>query len=91
MLLDEKRPIAENEAPKDVEQVSEQAVEPAQDVPLITKEEFAAQMQRLAERARAAGLNPIRALAQTYIKQGVVMLDSILGALENRASPRKKE
>ena len=83
---DEKPLIAENEAPKEVEQ----AIEPAQDAPL-TKEEFSAQMQRLAKRARAAGLSPLQVMAQTYAKRGMAILDGLLGALENADSPKKKE
>ena len=48
MATDEKHPIAENE--------------PEQEAPL-TKEEFTVQLRRLTERARAAGLHPVHAMA----------------------------
>lgn len=84
MSPDEKRPIAENEAPKEVEQVSEQ------DTPL-TQEEFEAQMQRLTERAKAAGLNPIQTMLHSYASRGRAIINSLLGALENADSAKKKE
>lgn len=65
------------------------AVEPEQDVPL-TQEAFAAQMHQLTERAKAAGLNPIQVMAQTYAKQGMVILEGLLGALANTDSVKKK-
>ena len=80
MSPDEQRPIAENEVPEEVEQ----------DAPL-TKEAFAAQIQRLAERARAAGFNPIRAMAQTYAKQGLAIVEGLLVALENENNSKKKK
>mgnify|MGYP001561616970 CR=1 FL=1 len=71
-----KPPIAENEA---------------QDAPL-TQEEFAAELQRLNERARAAGLKPVQAMAHTYLRQGMVMLEGFLASLEiNDSSKKKKE
>ena len=76
MPPDEKHPIAENE--------------PEQEAPL-TKEEFTAQMQRLTERARAAGLNPIHTMAHTYAKQGMNILEGLLASLENANSTRKKK
>ncbi len=83
MPSDEKQPIEENDVPKKNE-------DPAQDVPL-TKEEFAAQMQRLTERARAAGLNPIQTMARTYANLGMAMLNGILASLENADSSKKKK
>ena len=80
MPPDKKRPIDEDEAPKEVEQ----------DGPL-TKEAFSAEMGRLAERARAAGLNPIRAMAQTYARQGLAVVEGLLVALENKDNAKKKE
>ena len=83
-MSDEKPPIAENEAPKEVE------IEPAQDASL-TKEQFEAQIQQLAERARVAGLNPIRAMAQTYIRQGMAMVEGLLASLESNDSSKEKK
>ena len=85
MSPDEKRPIAENEAP----QVSEQAIEPAQDNPMTT-EIFKAQLHQLTERARAAGLSPIRVLIQTYAKRGEALVNIVLAGLENADEPKKK-
>ena len=81
----EDRPIEEKQAPKE-------------DAPL-TQEQYDAQMQQLAERARAAGLNPLQALAHTYVRQGaatvrqgVARLEDFLTSLENKEEkPRKKE
>lgn len=78
MSPDEKRPIAESEAPKE------------QDAPL-TQEMFAAQMQRLTERARAAGLSPIQTMLQTYAERGRTIIEGMLGAFENEDSSKKKE
>ena len=89
MAADKKRTTAEDEAPKKVEEVSGQAIEPVQDAPL-TKEEFAAQMQQLTERAKAAGLNPIHTMAQTYVKQGMAIVEGLLASLEHETSSKKK-
>ena len=86
---DEKPPIAEQEAPQEVEQVSEQAIEPAQDNPMTT-EIFKAQLHQLTERARAAGLSPIRMLIQAYAKRGEALVNSVLAGLENADEPKKK-
>jgi hypothetical protein len=94
-MINEKEPskvlpyenLVENEAPK--EQVPGQAIEP-QEAPL-TKEMFSAQMQRLTERAKAAGLNPIQTLAKTYVKQGMVIIEALLASLEEDRSKKKKE
>ncbi len=72
--MPDEKPTAENEV---------------QDAPL-TKEEFSAQMQRLTERAKAAGLNPLQTLAQTYAKRGMCIIEGLLASLENEA-PKKKE
>lgn len=80
MPPDEKPPIAENDVPKEAEH----------DAPL-TKEEFAEQMQRLAERARAAGLNPIQTMARTYIKHGMTIIEGLLESLENVDGSKKKK
>ena len=75
MSPDEKRPTVE---------------EPAQDAPL-TQEQFAAQMQQLAKRARAAGLKPLQTLAQTYAKRGMAILEGLLDSLESGDSSKKKK
>ena len=76
MSPDEKHPIAEKG--------------PGQEAPL-TKEEFAAQMQQLTKRARAAGLNPIQTLAHTYTKQFMAIVEGLLASLENANSAKKKK
>ena len=75
MATDEKPPIAEKG--------------PEQDAPL-TKEEFTTSLQRLIERARAAGLHPIHTMAKTYAKQGMTILEGLLASLENANSEKKK-
>ena len=69
------------------------ADEPEQDAPL-TKEEFTAQLQRLTERAKAAGLHPIRTMAHTYAKQGMSIgrgiLAAIMDGLEGDDGSKKK-
>lgn len=83
MPPDEKHPIAENEATNEVEQNAP-----------ITDEQLAAQMERLAEQAKAAGLNPIKIMVQTYAKKGraasLALLDGLLGAIEDDDTPKKK-
>ena len=78
----DERPIPEHTVPQESES--------AQDAPL-TKEQFAAQMQLLTDRARAAGLNPLHTLVQTYAKQGMTLLESMLAALEEKADNSKKK
>ena len=68
---------------------SEQAVEPAQVVPL-TKETFSAQIQRLTERAKAAGWSPLHTMVQTYVKRGMAVIEGLLTGLENEDSSKKK-
>mgnify|MGYP001579455470 CR=1 FL=1 len=87
MATDEKTLITENTAPDGV--VQGQVTEPDQDTPL-TQEQFAAQMQRLAERARAAGLNPLQTMAQTYARRGMAILEGLLASLESDDSSKKK-
>ena len=82
MPPDKKPTIAENEA---------------QDAPL-TQEEYDAQMLSLNERARAAGLNPMQALAHTYVRQGaatvrqgVAKIEDFLMSLEGNDNSKKKK
>ena len=60
------------------------------DAPL-TKEEFAIEMNRLTERARAAGLSPLHTMAQTYLRQGMVILEGIVASLDTDDSSKKKK
>ena len=48
-------------------------------------------MQRLTERAKAAGLNPIQTMLHSYASRGRAIINSLLGALENADSAKKKE
>ena len=47
-----------------------------------TRKELAAKFEELAARARAAGISPLQVMAQTYIKRGMAVIDSVLSALE---------
>ena len=80
MSSDKTRTLAEDEAPKEVEQ---------DDGPL-TKEVFVAKVHELTERARAAGLNPLRLLVQAYRKRGTAILAGLLDSLGNEDVPKKK-
>ena len=57
----------------------------------ITKEELADQMHLLAARARAAGLNPIRSLLQSYGVLGMGIVESLLLSLEHAGKPKKRK
>lgn len=59
------------------------------DVPL-TKEQLVEQIHQLTERARAAGLHPIKTLIQTYTRQARATLEGILASLDNEGSSKKK-
>ena len=76
MSPDEQPHMAENEAPKEVE-------EPAQDAPLT--------MQQLAERAKAAWFHPIQTMVQAYARQGRIILAGILASLESDDGSKKKK
>ena len=64
--------------------------ESAQDVPL-TQEAAKAQLRLFAERAKAAGLNPLRILVETYAERFRAIGASVLTALESDDNPKKKE
>ena len=88
-MSNEKRPFMDGITLEALEAEIEEPREVEQDAPL-TKEQFAAQMQRLNERARAAGLKPLQLMAQTYAKLGMAMLEGVLASLESDDSPKKK-
>ena len=48
----------------------------------LTSEQFVERVEELITRARAAGLRPVRTLFRTYIKQGLDLIESTMGALE---------
>ena len=79
-MPDEKPLIEENEAPKEVEQ----------ETPL-TQEAAKAQLRLLAKRVRAAGLNPLRILAETYTERGRAIFAGLLASLESDDSSKKKK
>lgn len=83
------KPRSHHKRPKPAKD-GEQAVGPAQDVPL-TKETFIDQMHRLTERAKAAGMNPIQVMAQTYARRGMGILEGLLGSLENTDNSKTKK
>ena len=87
MPPDKKTPIAKNEAPK---AESSRNGEVEQDGPL-TKEAFSAQLQRLTESARDAGLKPLQTMAQTYARRVMAMIEGLLSSLEHDDSSKKKE
>ena len=90
MLLEEERPILpEGERPTLPEgkpPAAAQAAPPAAPAASPnapnTREELAVKFEQLAARARAAGISPLQAMAQTYVKRGMAVLDGILSALE---------
>ena len=87
MLPDDtgKPPIAENETPKKAE------IEPAQGEAPLTQEEYAIQLQRLIERGRAAGLQPLKTMAQSYGGRLMAGLERFVASLEGNDNPKKKE
>lgn len=62
----------------------------AQDAPL-TQEEYAAQLQRLIERGKAAGLKPAQTMIRTYARKVMSIFESALDALESDDSPKGKK
>ena len=57
----------------------------------ITKEELASQMQLLSQRARDAGLSPIRSLVQAYGALGMGVIEGLLLSLDNAGNSKKKK
>ena len=92
MPPDETPPIAEEEAPKEQDVPKEQDApkEEEQDM-LLTKEMFVTQIHRLTERARAAGLSPLKMMAKAYLKQGTAIFEGLLSSLENETPTKKKK
>ena len=48
-------------------------------------------LQHLIERAKAAWLNPLRTLGETYLKQVRTTAEVVLASLEKDDSPKTKE
>ena len=53
-----------------------------------TREELAAKLEELSVRAKAAGLSPLRMMAEAYAKRGLNVLDHLLSALEEDSTKR---
>lgn len=67
--------------------VAETQAPTSEDADVLTRAELATKFEELATRARAAGISPLHAMAQTYTKRAMAVLDSILSALEE--APKK--
>lgn len=57
----------------------------------LTQEQFTAQLAALTARARAAGLRPFQAMFQTYVRQGLSLMDKVLEGLEPVDGQKKKD
>ena len=84
MSPEKKRTVAEDDVPKEQDASKEQDM-------LLTKEMFVTQIRQIIERARAAGLSPIRMMAKAYVKQGTTILEGLLSSLENENTSKKKK
>jgi len=61
--------------------------EPGKDELPFTAEEFAVSLTELKDKARAAGLRPVRMMLTSYLNQGLSMVDGLLNSMED---PKKK-
>lgn len=59
--------------------------------PPITADQFSAALAELVTLARAAGLRPVQMMLSTYVKQGMSVIDGLLGALEGSSQKKKDE
>tara|TARA_Y100000310_G_scaffold260629_1_gene269655 strand:- start:3299 stop:3580 length:282 start_codon:yes stop_codon:yes gene_type:complete len=74
------------------DEVVEEAVETDDDeLESLTKDQLVESFEELVTRGRSAGLRPLKVLAGTYIKQGLDVLDGLLGAFEGGKKKRGKE
>lgn len=79
-------------APEPVVPAPEQPTTPqAAQTPPLTKEEFLDAMDKLAVRARAAGVRPAQAMLTSYLKQWMNVIDGVLGALDEGEDKNKKK
>lgn len=53
-------------------------------------DEFIEEFDALIERARAAGVRPLKVMAASYIKLGLDMFDGIMDALEEGSGKKKR-
>ena len=77
--------MMENETPEPVEETEEKRPDGSPfvgkvDAPM-TADEFSTNMDQLFDKARSAGLRPLQAMASTYIRAGVAMIDGLLATL----------
>lgn len=63
------------------------SLEPEAQIPL-TSEGFVTAFDQLRERAKAAGLHPVRVMFSDYAQRGMAILNGLLDALDG--TPRKK-
>lgn len=76
--------MAKDEAPK----TEETQVDPVVAKVSMTSEDFAAELEDLFARARAAGISSAQVTARAYVRQGLAAVDGFLRALDQ--SPPKK-
>ena len=57
----------------------------------MTAQEFQDALDALFKRAKAAGVRPLKVMAQSYVKQGMGAIESLLAALEEGPNKVKKE
>jgi len=55
---------------------------PEQPVAPMSAEEFTVALDQLVQRAKAAGVRPLQVMVRSYLKQGVAVIDGVLGSLE---------
>ena len=80
--------MPDNEEPEKVTQASKPVV---LDDTGFTPEQFSAQTAALIEKARAAGLRPLRMMLGAYLQQGMNLFDKVLEGLEPVETPKKKD
>jgi hypothetical protein len=56
----------------------------------LTTDHLVESFEELITRGRSAGFRPLKVLAATYIKQGLAVVDGVLGAFEGGEKGRKK-
>jgi hypothetical protein len=56
----------------------------------LTTDQLVESFEELITRGRDAGFRPLRVLAATYIKQGLAVVDGVLGAFEEGKKGKKK-
>jgi len=64
----------------------------------LTSEQFKEAFHELIERGKAAGVRPFQVMASAYVRQGMSLIDSVLGSFEDdrqdepkpKPKPKKK-